>query len=323
MYKKYMESDQTNLIAKIVRSSIREFECIVVESQEHVKAVCLREVLKKNHLVVGDNVIIRKQEADDRYEIIKLVERKNEIFRKIVRSNKKKVIASNIDLILIVQAVSNPKYKPLLTDRYIARACEWEIPCLVLFNKMDEWDDQFDIELEKKKLELIGANYFEISNTKDNEYFKNINELKKLLKGLTTITLGQSGVGKSKIISSLSDGKVELLSSRLAKGIEKGAHTTTWAEIIELDGFLMVDSPGVRSMAVGDLPIGELSGYFAELQPYFDNCKFNDCKHEDNSMGCGFHDLDYDIEHDLIIANRLFSYLKMRDEIEEVPEWKR
>jgi ribosome biogenesis GTPase len=308
MYSKYMQNENT-VQAKIIRSSIREFDCVILDSKEIVKAVCLREVLKKGHLVVGDNVEIRPQEADDRYEISGLITRSNEISRRIVRSNKKKVIASNVDLILIVSSVSNPKHKPFLIDRYLARACEWEIPAVVILNKMDEFDDQFDLELERKKYEMIGVNCVEISNTPDNHYFKNMEDLKNLLKGMTTICLGQSGVGKSKIISSLSGGKVELLSNRLAKGIEKGAHTTTWAEIIDL--------------AVSDLPIEELSGYFAELHPYFENCKFSDCKHEENSKGCGFHDLNLEDDHDIIIYNRLISYLKMKDEIEEIPQWKR
>jgi len=318
----YMENNDSHL-AKIIRSSKREFDCLILETKETVKAVCLREILKKDHLVVGDNVLIRLQQSDERYEVIELVERKNEIFRRIVRSNKKKVIASNIDLILIVSAVSNPKHKPFLIDRYLARACEWEIPAVVILNKMDEFDDQFDLELEKKKYEMIGVNCIEVSNIESSEYYENIEKLKKLLKGMTTICLGQSGVGKSKLISTLSGGEVELLTNRLAKGVDKGSHTTTWAEIIDLGDFLMIDSPGVRSLAVSDLPIEELTGYFAELHSYFEKCQFSDCKHEENSKGCAFLDLDLEDDHDIIIHNRLISYLKMRDEIEEIPEWKR
>ena len=311
------------IIAKVIRSNKREFDCLVLEGKEVVKAVCLREIIKKNHVVVGDNVLIREQQNDDRYEIYELIDRKNEIFRRIVRSNKKKVIASNVDLILIVTSVSKPDYKPFLIDRYIARACQWEIPAIVVLTKMDQFDDQFDLEMEKKKFELIGMNCIEVSNEPESPYYENIKEIQRLLKDKTTICLGQSGVGKSKLISSLSNGKIELLSSRLAKGIEKGAHTTTWAEIVDLDDFFMIDSPGVRTLAVNDLPIDELTGYFPELVPYFEKCKFSDCKHEENSKGCAFQGLDFENEHDIIIYNRLISYMKMRDEILEIPDWKK
>lgn len=318
-----MDNSSQQYTAKIIRSSKREFDCLIIDSKEEVKAVCLREVLKSNHPVVGDNVLISRLENDERFEITELIERKNEISRKIVRTNKKKVIAANTDLILIVTSVSEPKYKPLLIDRYIARACEWEIPAVIILNKMDEFDDQFDLDLEKKKFDLLGVNYFEISNLEDSSYFENIEKLKTLLKGMTTICLGQSGVGKSKIISTLSNGKVELLSSRLAKGVNKGAHTTTWAEIIDLDDFYIIDSPGVRSMAVSDLPEEELTGYFPELHPYFNKCKFRDCKHLEDSNGCGFSELNLEDDHDIIIYNRLISFIKMRDEIDTIPSWQR
>ena len=167
-----MVNTENRRTARIIRSSKREFACLLEDTKKEVKAVCLREVLKDSHPVVGDLVILETQKNDDRFAITERLERKNEIFRRIVRSNKKKVIASNVDVILIVMSVSNPKYKPLLTDRYIARSCEWEIPMIVIFNKMDELPDDLDLELEKKKLELIGVNYFEISNVKSDPHYK-------------------------------------------------------------------------------------------------------------------------------------------------------
>ncbi len=313
----------SELIAKIIRSGKREFDCLIPETKEEVVAVCLREILKKSHVVVGDNVKIRPIENDNRYEIFELIPRENEIFRRIVRSNKKKVIASNVDVILIVAAVSKPEYKPFLIDRYITRSVQWEIPAIVIFNKMDQFEGQFDLELEKKKFDYLGINYFEISNLEDSQYFNNIHELRTLLHGKTAICLGQSGVGKSKLITTLSGGSVELLSSRLAKGVEKGAHTTTWAELLDLGDFYMIDSPGVRTLAVNDITLSELPELFPDLTPLFQQCKFKDCKHQENSKGCYFNQLDLENDQDLIVYNRLIAYLKMYEEVSEIPEWKR
>ena len=309
--------------AMVIRSSKREFDCLIESSKEEVKAVCLREIIKKDHIVVGDRVKIRLQINDSRYEIFEMIPRKNEIFRRIVRSNKKKVIASNIDLILIVASVSKPDYKPFLIDRYITRSVQWEIPALVIFNKMDQFEDQFDIDLEKKKFDQLGVNYFEVSNLEESSYFKNITKLKSLLANKTTITLGQSGVGKSKLISSLSDGQIELLSSRLAKGIQKGAHTTSWAELIDLKTFYMIDSPGVRTLAVNDISNEELTSLFPDLLPHFSKCQFYDCRHEDNSKGCFFNTLELETDEELIIYSRLVAFLKMREEVEKIPDWQR
>jgi ribosome biogenesis GTPase len=147
--------------------------------------------------------------------------------------------------------------------------------------------------------------------------------LQRLLKGTTSISIGQSGVGKSKLISALSNGKVELLSSRLAKKIHKGAHTTTWAEIVDCEDFLIIDSPGVRSLSLQDIAAEELPELFPDLGECFSKCQFTDCKHEDNSKGCFFHSLDEEVLEDRIKLNRVYSYLKLKEEIEEIPEWEK
>ena len=309
--------------ARIIRSSKREFECLLEGSQEIVTATCPREIIKANHPVVGDYVEISPIENGDQFEIIKLTERQNEIFRRIVRSNKKKVIASNVDVILVVASISKPDYKPFLIDRYITRSVQWGIPAIMVFTKMDEFEDQFDLELEKAKFDQLGVNYFEISNLKDSPFYKNVQELKNLLADKTAICLGQSGVGKSRLITELSGGEIELLSSRLAKGVQKGAHTTTWAELIDLGSFHMIDSPGVRTLAVSDISAEELPDLFPDLSAHFSKCQFKDCRHEDNSKGCYFNQLDPDILEDLITLRRLVAYLKMREECEAIPEWKR
>lgn len=308
---------------KIFRSSKRIFDCILDDGQE-VSATAMREIVKNNHPVVGDNVEIQKNNMGE-YEIIELIERKNEVFRKIVRTNKKKVIASNVDVILIISSVSKPEYKPGLIDRYLTRCVQWDIPAAIILNKMDEFDDQFDLDFELKKFAHLGVEVFQINSTDpDDERFKeDFQTLKNKLHNNTAICLGQSGVGKSKLITSLSDGKIELLSSRLAKGIEKGAHTTTWAQLVDCENFFMIDSPGVRSLSVQDIDPEELPELFPDLQPLFSNCKFKDCKHEDNSKGCYFQSLDPENDDDAIILGRLFSYLKMKDEVDEIPHWER
>lgn len=311
--------------AKLFRSSKRVFDCKLSKSNEIVSATALREVIKKSHPVVGDNVLLQKNEVTNEYEITEIEERENEVFRKIVRTNKKKVIASNVDVILIVASVSKPDYKPGLIDRYLTRAVQWDIPAAIILNKMDEFDDQFDLEFEIQKFNHLGVEVFQVSSLDftNQLYNASFKTLKDNLNNKTAICLGQSGVGKSKLITALSDGKADLLSSRLAKGVEKGAHTTTWAEIVDCENFLMIDSPGVRSLSVQDIDPEELPELFPDLNPLFQYCKFPDCKHEDNSKGCYFHTLDADDDHNAIILGRLFSFLKMRDEVDEIPHWER
>ena len=310
--------------AKIYKSGKRRFECKLDESGEMIQAVAMREVLKKNHPVVGDNVRLVLNESGDEveYEIHEVIERENEVYRRIVRENKKKVIASNVDCLMIVTSISNPPYKPYLLDRYLLRAIEWEIPAIVIFNKMDEFDDQFNPDFEKERFDRLGAKTFFVSS-KFPDKTPDFKELQELLKNRISITLGQSGVGKSKLITALSNGEIQLTSGALAKGVNKGAHTTTWAELVECGDFQIVDSPGIRSLSVQDFNKDELHLYFPDLIEVMEQCKFKDCRHEDNSKGCAFHQLDPDIFAQRILLDRLESYQRIRFEVESIPEWKK
>lgn len=312
------------LKAKIFRSAKRLFDCKLEDSGQMVQAVAHASVLKQEHPVVGDEVILKLSDSSQ-YEIVELLERKNEVYRRIVRENKKKVSAANIDYLVVVTSVSKPDYKPGLIDRYLIRCAQWNIPAVIVFNKMDEFNDQFVLDFELEKWEKIGAKTFLTSCEEniDKEIAAEMNNLKEFLKDKTALLVGQSGVGKSRLITTLSDGKVELVSKRLAKKYHKGSHTTTWAEIIDCESFLLVDSPGVRSMAINDISIDELNSLFPDLIQGFEQCKFNNCRHDEGSKGCYFHSLDREDFDDLIVLDRLDSFCKIRDEVEKIPEWEK
>ena len=313
-----------SLKAKIFRSAKRLFDC-KTQDGDIIQAVAHATVLKESHPVVGDNVIIKPSDQSEQFEIIELLERQNEVYRRIVRENKKKVSAANIDYLLIVTSVSKPVYKSGLIDRYLLRSVQWGIPAVVVFNKMDEFEDQLVLDFELEKWEKMGAKTFLTSCEEeiDQEIAAEMQQLKEFLKDKTALLVGQSGVGKSRLITTLSDGKVELLSKRLAKKYQKGSHTTTWAEIIDCDNFLLVDSPGVRSMAVDDISADELPALFPDLLPLFQQCQFNNCRHDENSKGCAFNELDREDFDDLITLDRLESYCRIRDEVEKIPEWQK
>jgi ribosome biogenesis GTPase / thiamine phosphate phosphatase len=223
-------------------------------------------------------------------------------------------------------SISKPEFKRGLLDRYLLRSIQWNIPTVVVFNKMDEYNEQLDLNFETDRLKDLNIQCFEISSTQKDyatSFLPNgLTELVELFNKKTTIFMGQSGVGKSKLISAISGGEINLISKKLAK-VGKGAHTTTWAEIISFDNFDLVDSPGVRSLSISDISRDDLNRLFPDIFPYMTKCKFNDCTHADNIKGCFFNQLDYEDRADQLILSRLDSYLRFREEIEEIPEWDR
>jgi putative ribosome biogenesis GTPase RsgA len=56
-----------------------------------VQAVVHASILKEHgHVVVGDVVIIKAQDNSEQFEIIELVERESELYRRNVREKKRK-----------------------------------------------------------------------------------------------------------------------------------------------------------------------------------------------------------------------------------------
>lgn len=316
--------------ARVYMSAKREFTCRVLETGELVLAKALGNLLKKgDSIVVGDYVDISLIEETGEYIINSVDERKNEIFRILIREAKRKVTASNVDLLIILSSVSKPQYKRGIIDRFLVRACQWGILPVVVFNKMDQYDpEEFDINFEAERLEGLGAKCFEIS-AKDTAYkakylAEGFEQLQALVKDKTSIFVGQSGVGKSKTITALAQGDVVLKTQEVGRA-GKGSHTTTWSEIVNCHNFEVIDSPGIRSFSLDDIDPDDLLSLFPDLEEIAVNCQFNNCTHEEGVKGCRFwsSELDPETEEGALVHSRLESYMRIHEEICQTPFWQK
>ena len=309
--------------ARVFKSAKREFDCKVFDTSEMVVATALGNLLKgdDNSIVVGDYVMI-----DEKNTIVEVLPRTNEMYRLIIREQKKKVTASNCDLMVIVSSVSRPEYKRGIVDRFLVRAHQWGIRPLMVFNKMDEYDSStLDIQFEFDRMNNLGIECFEVSSVNPHyqlQYLKlGLLDLKERLQGKTSIFLGQSGVGKSKLISAASEGKIKLLSRDVGR-VGKGTHTTTWSEIVDCETMSLIDSPGIRSFGVEDLLEEELITYFPDIEEGAVQCKFSNCSHEEGTAGCFFYNkLDQNTYETKLIMSRLESFKRMKEEISQTPSY--
>ncbi|AUN97142.1 ribosome small subunit-dependent GTPase A [Bacteriovorax stolpii] len=309
--------------ARVFKSAKREFDCKIIDTNEMVVATALGNLLKgdDNSIVVGDYVMI-----DEKNVITEVLPRNNEIYRLIIREQKKKVTASNCDLMVIVSSVSRPEYKRGIVDRFLVRAHQWGIRPLIVFNKMDEFDPNvLDMKFEFDRMNNLGIECFEVSaahtDYKPQVLSLGLNDLKERLQGKTSIFLGQSGVGKSKLITASSEGKIKLLSREVGK-VGKGTHTTTWSEIVDCESMSLIDSPGIRSFGVEDLLEEDLITYFPDIEEGAVQCKFSNCTHEPGTAGCFFYTkLDQNAYETTLIMSRLESFLRMKEEISQTPSY--
>lgn len=309
--------------ARIYRSAKREFDCKIVDSGEMIRAKALGNLLKgQASLVVGDYIDVVKE--NNEYIIKEMEERSSEVFRILVREQKKKIVASNCDLMIVLMSVSKPKFKRGIIDRFLIRASQWGIRPIVIFNKMDEYDpNDFDIVFESDRLKRLGADCYECSALHPDyipRYLKfGYHDLINTLRGRTAIFLGQSGVGKSKTINALAGGEIELKTNAVGRA-NKGAHTTTWAEMIDFDLFTLIDSPGVRSFSLQDILAENFIEYFPDLEEIATTCQFSNCSHAPDALGCAFYKIEDEREAELVFS-RLESFWRILDELQCTPDW--
>ena len=108
---------------------------------------------------------------------------------------------------------------------------------------------------------------------------RGVDRLRALVsRGVTAVT-GQSGVGKSSLLNVVQPG-LNLRVREVSDWTFKGKHTTTTAELIELEaGGFVVDTPGLRQFELWGVVPGELEAYFVEFRPFIPHCRFPDCSH--------------------------------------------
>ncbi len=304
--------------ACIYEAHKKEFLCKIDSENKTVSAYAKRTVLKGNKLVAGDNVLLEK--IGNEYQIVDLLDRTNEIFRLIVRERKKRVTAANCDLVIVATSVSKPLYKQGIIDRFTTRTFQWDVPAIVIFNKMDEFQNDFDIDFEMRRFENLGIECFEVSAKYPEHPSRfgrgSFKDLRNKLEKKQSIILGQSGVGKSTLITFLSDREVTLRSAEIGRS-GKGSHATTWSEMIDCGTFRIIDSPGIRSFSLNDILPEELINYFPDLLPISLTCQFNNCRHDPSSKGCAFYGKGIVPQIADIIESRLLSYKKIREQISD------
>lgn len=265
----------------------------------------LKGLKSTNPVAVGDRVIIDTDNTEEgQAAITQLLERKNHIIRKSVNLSKQtQILAANVDQALLIATLSHPQTHLRFIDRFAISAEAYSIPFILVFNKLDLYNEALKDELEFLRLVYQQAGYtvLEIS-AKDGS---GMNELKTLLKGKISLLSGHSGVGKSTLANRL-DPQLQIKTKVISNSHEQGQHTTTFAEMHPLpDGGYLIDSPGIRGFGLVDMVPSEIGDYFPEIFALKGECKFNNCLHQ-HEPGCA---VKQAVEANTLAFTRYESYL--------------
>lgn len=283
-----VESENGALIACRVRGNMR-----------------LRGIDSTNPMAVGD-LISFEMEEDGTGVISDFEPRKNYIIRKSVNLSKQtQILAANIDMLWLVVTPALPKTSTGFIDRFIAAAESFRIPSALILNK----SDLFTGELETVQQEIIdiyaplGYPCYKVSAIRGD----GLEEVRTAFKGKVNLLSGHSGVGKSSLINALAPG-LNLKTGDISKQHLKGKHTTTFAEMHQLPfGAYLIDTPGIREFVNIDFKPTEIGHYFVEIRERMNDCKFNNCLH-DNEKECA---VKKAVESGEIHRERYYNYISM------------
>jgi ribosome biogenesis GTPase len=264
----------------------------------------LEGIKETNPVAVGDHVMIDIQNQEG--IITEILPRTNHMLRQSVKkTGHSHVLAANIDQALLVVTLSLPRTSLGFIDRFLVSAEAFRIPQILVINKSDLLDADGK-QLQKSLVELytsIGVTCIATSALFDDQ-----SPAHDLLKNKITLVAGHSGVGKSTWINTLSP-SINQRTSEISDYSEKGTHTTTFAEMFQLDTkTFIIDTPGVKEWGLVEMHEQELSDYFPEMRSLRLDCKFGSkCLHI-NEPKCA---IQQAVKEGGIALSRFESYLSM------------
>jgi ribosome biogenesis GTPase / thiamine phosphate phosphatase len=279
----------------------------------------IKGIKSTNPIAVGDKVVfdLEKKGDEETGVIKKILDRENFIVRKSVNLSKQThIIAANIDLVFLLITINNPPTLTAFIDRFLVTTRAYRIETVLVFNKIDSYaiEERAEILYLKDIYEAIGYTCIEVSATENT----NVDVLKELMTGKTSMFVGHSGVGKSTLVNAI-EPNLDLKTQEISDQHKQGQHTTTFAEMFDLSfDAKIIDTPGIKGFGVVDMDKYELGDYFPEFFALKQYCKFNDCLHL-KEPHCAVKEA---LEEEEISWSRYRSYLQIIEGEEETEHFR-
>lgn len=268
-----------NNIGRVI--SVNKNNWNVLFNNENVTATIRKKKNRDELPVVGDYVIINKDKYDN-YTIEEIVNRKNTLKKLSIdrttekyKNGKEQILASNVDIVFIVTSLNND-FNIARLERLVLLGNKANSKIAFILTKSDLCSIKDRENYRKIIEERFNYPIFIISSYNK----EGIDDLKSVWKeNETAVFIGSSGVGKSTLINTLLDNS-EIKTNDIRHKDDKGKHTTTSRNLYILkDSRIVIDEPGIRSVASNDMS-SDLNVVFSKIIELSKECKYTTCTHE-------------------------------------------
>ncbi|MBO7262419.1 MAG: ribosome small subunit-dependent GTPase A [Alistipes sp.] len=266
----------------------------------------LKGIRSTNPVVVGDRVMVEPD--DESSAIVEILPRRNYIIRRASNLSKEShIIGANIDRALLIVTLHSPSTPVEFVDRFLVTCEAYNVPVTIVLGKADTLTGEHEAEAEEFMTIYQDAGYdlIRLSSTTG----EGIAQIRELLKGHTTLIAGNSGVGKSTLVSTI-DPELDIRTGEISESHHKGKHTTTFSTMYRIEEGYIIDTPGIKGFGLIDIDSKELCRYFPEMMRLAPDCRFYNCTHT-HEPGCAVQE---GVKQGIVAWSRYESYLKILDE---------
>jgi ribosome biogenesis GTPase len=261
-------------------------------------------------LTVGDDVQLERESSADHWAIAEILPRRSQLARRTPGGGQgERVVAANVDQVVVMFAAAKPEPHPRMLDRFLVIAEGNDLPARIIINKIDlVGESAAHARFDSYERAGYPVHYTAVKSG------TGLEAARAMLAGRRSVLTGPSGVGKSSLLNALFPG-ANLRVGAISESVNKGQHTTVGALMLPLpgtEGGYVIDTPGLREVGMWALSAEQLDRCFPEIRAVRDQCRFADCSHivePDCAVRVAVRD-------GAITAERYDSYLKLLEELQ-------
>ena len=266
----------------------------------------LKGIRSTNPVVVGDRVVVEPD--GDSSAIVEIIPRRNYVIRRASNLSKEShIIAANIDHALLIVTLHSPSTPREFVDRFLVTCEAYKVPVTIVIGKADTLINEYAEEAAEFEAIYSDAGYdiIRLSSTTG----QGVEQIRQMLRERTTLVAGNSGVGKSTLVSTI-EPSLDIRTGEISESHHKGKHTTTFSTMYPIEGGYIIDTPGIKGFGLIDIESRELCRYFPEMMRLSPDCRFYNCTHT-HEPGCAVVEA---VKEGTVALSRYESYLKILDE---------